>query len=186
MDFPCRARLDYKTCMTMQLALLPFEGTDSKETAWLSSRLAERGFACKVLPRAAIPFDAFDSRRGQFLADTLLETTRQAASGRVLGVVDVDLYTEGLNFVFGMADHPGRAAVIALTRLGLDAKESLYHERMLKEAVHELGHTFGLAHCRWPHCVMHFSNSLADTDQKSSDYCADCLAKLERPLGNKT
>jgi len=36
-------------------------------------------------------------------------------------------------------------------------------QRVIKEAVHELGHAFGLTHCENSKCVMHFSNSLQDT-----------------------
>jgi Peptidase family M54 len=70
-----------------------------------------------------------------------------------------------LNFVFGIAQSRGRAAVISLCRLGLGADPPLRRERVLKEAVHELGHTLGLNHCPDAKCVMHFSNSLADTDR---------------------
>jgi archaemetzincin len=38
-------------------------------------------------------------------------------SERVLRLVDLDLYVPDLNFVFGLADPPGRRAVIALPRL---------------------------------------------------------------------
>jgi len=51
-------------------------------------------------------------------------------------------------------------------------------ERTLKEAVHELGHTMGLGHCRDAGCVMHFSQSLIDTDVKSSYFCSRCQPKL--------
>jgi archaemetzincin len=37
-----------------------------------------------------------------------------------------------------------------------------------------LGHTYGLVHCRNPHCVMFFSNSLIDTDVKGPDFCQKC------------
>jgi archaemetzincin len=49
--------------------------------------------------------------------------------------------------------------------------------RALKEAVHELGHTLGLVHCPEAGCVMHFSNTLADTDCKSHRLCAMCERK---------
>jgi len=50
--------------------------------------------------------------------------------------------------------------------------------RAVKEAVHELGHTFGLDHCSDPRCVMHFSNMLADTDRKGREFCPSCRARL--------
>jgi archaemetzincin len=73
----------------------------------------------------------------------------------------------------------GPAAIIALPRLrqsfyGLPEDEALYHERAVKEAVHEMGHTYGLGHCRNRRCVMAFSNSLLDTDAKSRHFCARC------------
>jgi archaemetzincin len=49
----------------------------------------------------------------------------------------------------------------------------------VKEAVHELGHMFGLDHCSDLRCVMHFSNSLADTDRKGRDFCPSCRARLD-------
>ena len=102
---------------------------------------------------------------------------------RVLGVVDVDLYAADLNFVFGEADPKEGVAVISLARLrqefyGLAPNESLFHERILKEAVHELGHTYSLGYCPDPACVMHFSNSLKDTDIKKSSFCLKCHPRL--------
>lgn len=58
------------------------------------------------------------------------------------------------------------------------AGESLFHLRAVKEAVHELGHTYGLGHCRNPRCVMSFSNSLRDVDRKERDFCPSCRRKL--------
>jgi predicted Zn-dependent protease len=96
---------------------------------------------------------------------------------RVLGVTDADLYVDSLNFVFGLAESPGRAAVISTARLR-NADETLCRSRVLKEAIHELGHTLGLGHCHDPRCVMHFSNTLADTDRKGSRLCQNCRARL--------
>ncbi len=163
--------------MTLQLALLPFHGVDERTLAWLAARLGEKGFACTMLEAAAIPPQAYHPQRAQYRVKSLLETARQATPGRVLGVADLDLYANGYNYVFGMAEKQGRAAVISVARLHTPDK-ARFRARLLKEAVHELGHTLGLAHCRQPDCVMHFSNTLADTDRKGADFCAGCEARL--------
>ena len=61
---------------------------------------------------------------------------------------------------------------------GLPRDKNLFRERALKEAVHELGHTYGLGHCPDSTCVMHFSNSLPDTDLKGWKFCPDCQEKV--------
>lgn len=104
---------------------------------------------------------------------------------RVLGIIDKDLYVSELNFVFGQAESPGSHALISITRLrqefyGLAKDDKIFFDRVIKEAVHELGHTYGLSHCSNPKCVMFFSNSLPDTDRKSSLFCERCLKKLAR------
>src|SRR5512136_1284452 len=53
-------------------------------------------------------------------------------------------------------------------------------KRAVKEAVHELGHTCGLGHCRDPKCVMFFPNALYDTDVKGPGFCAACRLKVDR------
>jgi len=102
---------------------------------------------------------------------------------RVLGVIDADCYAPGLNFIFGQARLHERDCFIALPRLrqsfyGLPDDENLFRQRVLKEAVHELGHTYGLGHCPNPHCVMHFSNSLHDTDVKDAEFCPRCQMQM--------
>ncbi len=133
-----------------------------------------------------IPTETYDERRGQYRASLILNKLgkqRSAGIGRVLGVIDEDLYFPGLNFVFGEADMANGVAVISTVRLrekfpGRPPDRNLFLERTVKEAIHELGHTFGLAHCPDSRCIMHFSNRLEDTDRKGPSFCALCRRKL--------
>ena len=143
----------------------------------------------RIAGRIALPRDSWNRDRGQHLTSLLLtELSPLPRSGdRALGVVDVDIFAPGLNFVFGQADISGKRALISLKRLrqefyGLYRDEDLFLQRALKEAVHELGHTYGLGHCPDPSCVMHFSNSLPDTDLKGRNFCSFCQEKVNQRL----
>jgi archaemetzincin len=103
----------------------------------------------------------------------------------ILGICSFDAYSSGLNFVFGQASPTRGVAAIYLPRLrqefyGIAADISIFMERVLKESTHEVGHTFGLAHCPKQSCVMHFSNSIVDTDRKAKDFCNACSSKLHQ------
>ena len=88
-----------------------------------------------------------------------------------------------LNFVFGETNLRGQVAAIYLPRLrpefyNLESDEPLFYDRIVKEAIHELGHSFGLIHCNNKRCIMHFRNSLHDTDFKNRSFCEICKNKL--------
>jgi archaemetzincin len=140
----------------------------------LVGAISAMGFRVTVVAERAIPFGSYVPSRGQHQAEALVELARQEAGDRVLAVTDADLYSGDLNFVFGLADAAGRVAVVSLHRLRAAGDTHLFHERAVKEAIHELGHTLGLRHCPDPYCVMSFSNSLADTDRKAAAVCARC------------
>lgn len=98
---------------------------------------------------------------------------------RILGVTAVDLYIPILTFVFGEAQLRGSCAVVSFHRLrqefyGLPANSTVLGERLLKEAVHELGHTLPLAHCEDYQCVMSPSHGVERTDLKTSQFCTSC------------
>jgi archaemetzincin len=127
---------------------------------------------------------AYDPERKQYFSSKLLASLgKPKGEERIVGIADVDLYVPRLNFVFGEADIVSGTAIVSLYRLrqeyyGLAPDEALFLERATKEIVHELGHTFGLKHCSNNKCVMHFSNSLADTDLKEAYFCPECRPKI--------
>jgi archaemetzincin len=121
------------------------------------------------------PAGTYDSARGQHSSRTVLAWLAGSvpAGGRLLGVTDVDLFVPVLTFVFGEAQLGGRAAVVSLARL-VGADSAVVRERLIKESIHELGHTFGLVHCASPTCVMTRSPGLTAVDRKGPRLCTDC------------
>ncbi|KKL62251.1 hypothetical protein LCGC14_2187070 [marine sediment metagenome] len=135
----------------------------------------------------------YDVEREQYHASKILKKIskifREKLFFRILGVIDKDIYTKNYNFIFGIANPIRRLALISITRLreNFYKKSGLIHRtpksknefdiRVFKESIHELGHTSGLEHC-FNSCVMNFSNSLADTDNKPVNFCLSCSSKL--------
>jgi archaemetzincin len=141
-----------------------------------------------------IPKEALDNVRQQYRSDVILGkihvyAEKRRAFDKILGIVNADIFVPNLNFVFGEAECPGKAALISLWRLnpeyyGGSPNVDLFVERSTKEAVHELGHSLGLGHCSNPFCVMYFSNSIFETDRKQSLFCNKCFMKIEKAVQN--
>jgi archaemetzincin len=141
---------------------------------------------CRIRPE---PFDvgfAAEARRGQYYSTAILSRLEERAEGgvRVLGVTNCDLYVPVLTFVFGEAQLDGACAVVSTARLkeefyGLPPNDLLMRDRLVKEAVHELGHTFGLRHCPDWNCVMASSHAVERLDIKSAEFCEDCRKPVD-------
>lgn len=173
----------------VNIVLKPMGEVDAAIVDGLKSNL-EQIFGCRVetvyenydLEKAYVP------ARNQYLVDPIFSdlTEYNPPEGeKVLGIVDVDLYAPGLNFLFSQSEISGGTALLSLARLGrqyffLPAGKTLLLDRATKEAVHTLGHTVGLDDCFDAKCVMHYSNNVSETDNKQAEFCHWCRAKLEK------
>ena len=144
--------------------------------------------SCRVCPERLEAAFAFDPARGQYHSTAILQRMAELAEPdlRLLGVTALDLYVPVLTFVFGEAQLEGGCALVSLHRLreefyGLPASNDLLHERLTKEAVHELGHTFGLRHCHDWRCVMASAHGVERLDVKTADFCSACRAAVFVP-----
>jgi archaemetzincin len=133
------------------------------------------------------PGEAWDVRRRQYETGRILKwlESRHVGAAKILGLTDVDLFIPILTFVFGEAQLGGRAAVVSTARLapGNGSRgERLLIERLRKEALHELGHAYGLVHCGNPGCVMGRSPGVTEIDSKGPSFCTDCRLLYDEAL----
>jgi archaemetzincin len=174
-----------------RIALLPV-GNVPYDILGLIRECLQHSFnkALEILKPIPVPQQAFNPTRRQYHSSTILKLIQKTLGSRyerILAVTDVDLFVPQLNFVFGEADVLNGNAVISLARLrpqfyGLPGHEQLVRERVLKEANHEIGHTYNLSHCENPQCVMYFSNTIQDTDTKLQEFCKECAKMLEEHM----
>jgi len=144
------------------------------------------GTRCEILRAEPAPPRAFNVSRQQYSSTEILAglaTRIIPGSSRLVAVTSSDLYVPVLTFVFGEAQLEGRCAVVSTCRLrqefyGLPPDAGLESARLLKETVHELGHTFGLAHCDKYECVMAPSHAVEWIDLKGSKFCPACRRRV--------
>jgi archaemetzincin len=173
--------------MMMQIILQPILFQPGKDILSILEKILLEEFNTSSIiaasPIKEISEQLLDKQRKQWKSSDILQwlsnICKPSKSTKILAICDFDAYSGHLNFVFGEAYMDGSISVIYLPRLrqefyGLKPDKSLFYQRIVKEAVHELGHAFGLGHCKNIRCVMHFSNSLSDTDIKVTGFCNVC------------
>lgn len=138
----------------------------------------------KIIETISFPENCFNEKRKQYDALCILNYIPYL-DDKVIGICDKDIYVEGLNFVFGVAENiDGEKGLISIKRLresfySKEEEEEILILRIAKEIIHELGHLKGLAHCKNKRCVMAFSNSIYDTDFKDYKICKECKGRLK-------
>lgn len=155
----------------------------------------KRAFGLPVaqVPPCPEPPDAWSATRGQWSSAAFLKALLARlppGASRLLGVTERDLFVPVLSFVYGQAQLEGPVAVVSLARLrpefhGLAPDPASLERRAATEAVHEIGHTFGLVHCADRRCPMSLSIDLVDLDRKTAELCPGCSALLEGSLEMK-
>ena len=170
--------------MSRLVEIVPLDIADQGLLSALAAEIARIfPLKCRVGAAERLPAGILDEKRGQYHSTRILE--HLAGSGRdafrLLGVTAVDIFTPILRYVFGEAMLPGRAALVSTYRLGIApprgkplGDRSVILSRVLKEGIHELGHTFGLTHCKDPTCAMAASLDTTHIDKKSTRLCYYC------------
>lgn len=167
------------------LQLLPIGNVEGRLLMELAPALAEiYRVPTEILSTRLDPDFAFHRERQQYHSSELLHAMQRYVeldSWRVLGITPVDLYIPILTFVFGEAQMGGPCGLVSAHRLrqefyGLAPDANVLRNRLLKEAVHELGHTLDLTHCTDYQCAMAPSHAVEWIDLKDKSLCGACEA----------
>jgi predicted Zn-dependent protease len=181
--------------MDAAVRIVPINTIDAVFLDRFSLCLAERFLATVRIERAlVVARTTLNATRQQLFLPTLTAKVRRAfpeSDGILLAVTDFDLYKTSHRFIFGAADGSQGVAAVSLHRLrsefyGEDADTNLLFQRVLKEAVHELGHAFGLKHCYNARCAMYNSNSIFETDNKMPHFCEVCDRRMSRTRNERS
>ena len=147
---------------------------------------------CSITDEIQMPPDAYNHSRNQYHSTPIIKHLRDKQvhySHKILGVTECDLFVPDVNFVFGQSYVNGTGSIISLHRLregfyGKTNNVDLFHERITKEAIHELGHAWGAWHCKKKRCIMSFSTTINDTDKKLFKFCRKCKKLFDKNINN--
>jgi len=171
-----------------KICIIPIGTIDNEILRYTQKELEDRlNVIIDIGRQLEDPAYAYHKQKKQYHSTKILKRTHKlglTGYDRILAIADVDLYVPERTFVFGEADMKKKVAVISLTRLrqkfyDLPEDFTLFRKRIIIEAVHELGHTYGLRHCTNNKCVMFLSKILSDTDQKGAVLCSNCKTIME-------
>jgi len=164
--------------------LVPAGDIDGKTLGYLKNNLPDcfpMTMNVTVDALKEIPKSAYNSSKKKYNADVILDdisnrTTVDVTNERALVVTDVELYTLDADSVSGISDVKKGISVISLK----DGSGNLTLEKTLKLAVRELAHSWGLADCVNPRCIMN------PTEHRRDTFCHECRIKLrhryDKPL----
>lgn len=132
---------------------------------------------------------AWNQNRDQYHSTPILARLAELSPPQFLKIIAItkfDLFIPILTYVYGEAQLGGKACIISTFRLNeklSDVKiETEFLNRIAKEAVHELGHTFKLTHCKDNNCIMHYCRQILDVDRKSNILCRYCNIMVKDEL----
>jgi len=173
-----------------KIIISPIENIDACNYQFLDQEIHRTfGFQTEIKSLLQDINFAYNQTRDQYHSTAILEklaNTSPSQDIKVAAVTNKDLFIPILTHVYGEAQLAGKACIVSTFRL----REGLFianiekelGNRIVKEVLHELGHTFNLRHCPDNSCIMHYCRSMRDVDRKSNQLCRYCKVLLEDEL----
>ena len=181
-EIVCRFPAPNKVSFSAKIKIQPYDEIEDSTLKFVTKGLVDIYDAnITVLPYKELPADAWYAERHRYWADTLLKHLKKLSSNTnvyVIGITGKDISTKKSKYpnwgVMGLDYMPGNACVISDYRLQAFPKTREHIDsQLLKVAIHELGHNFGLPHCPNETCYMTDAEGKNKLDGETG-FCKKC------------
>lgn len=180
------------------IAIQPYGTIQHRQVDSVAASLARMYLSrVHILKSVALPASSYVMIKSpRYRADVLirlLKTQKPDTIDFILGITNQDISTTKRDAfgriktpesrykdwgVFGLGYRPGLACVISTYRLK-HTSEDIFIGRLQKVALHEIGHNYGLPHCKTEYCVMQDAvETIKTIDRVSLQMCEKCTQKI--------
>jgi len=166
-----------------RLVIVPLGEVDYFLINKLATNLsASLSLSSNIMQGVRIPPESYNIMRSQYFSTVILQNLEIMKSSQrelLLGIMEEDIYNANGHYIISDLDRLTGCGVISLLHLrsdfyGLPENEKLIYPRLFKESFKIIAQFMGLRACRNPHCVMYYSDSMQDIDDKNQKFCDIC------------
>jgi archaemetzincin len=142
-------------------------------------------YPCTVKPPVSLTSEILADSKTRYDADRILSKYNTVANTLILTGQDIVTSNPKRHIkewgIFGLGYQPGSTCVVSIFRLKQNVSDEVFHQRLIKICLHEIGHNFGLSHCTSgdTRCLMRDAEgTIKEVDQAKVFLCAQCRQKL--------
>jgi archaemetzincin len=161
------------------IVIQPFKDVDPADVDYVVAGLKKVYPYIQVKQSVPLPSTAWNPVRGRYRADSLIRILNSKTNKDevMIGITSMDISTtKDSKADWGIMELgfcPGSACVASTFRLSAQYRQV----QLFKVAIHELGHTQGLQHCKVKTCLMRDTEGTNPINEEK-EFCTRCRSVL--------